>query len=325
MPAPSPGLSGSFGGFGGRPTAPTMFGNELGLFGNFNPAFLAKATHVPSVRGFKVAENESPMPLDRLFYSFSFYDNVNGSVTKRLFPVIDRINAFRSTFGAEATFFDQAASLELRLPINTLEVDANTSELKNTDTSTGDFMVTFKYAPYRDKNGNIFSLGTRISTATGTNNFGGVSIPTGIHSTTIQPFIGFIYNMDKWFIQGFSAIDVPFDTNDATIWYNDVGVGYRLYQKDPKECLLTAIVPTVELHVDTPLNHQGIFSDIEDPAGYDDVVSITTGVTFGLGKRSSLGLGVVVPVTGPKPYDWEAQAQLNWRFGDLRRSRHSSE
>lgn len=329
-PQPQPqGLTGSGGGFGGRPTTPPVFGNQLGILGGIPPnaisntqqEFQNKVGHADSVRGFKVAENESPMPLDRLFYSFAFYDNVNGSINKRLETAIDRINAFRSTFGIEKTFFEGAASLEFRLPINTLEVDANTNELKNTSTATGDLLTTLKYAPYRDKNGNIISFGVRISAPTGSTDFGGTGLFTGFHDCTIQPFVGYIYNMGKVFVQGFSAIEVPFDTNDATIVYNDIGVGYRLYQADANDYrLLTGVVPTVELHVDTPLNHQGIFSDLGDPAGYDDVVSITTGVTFLLGKNSSLGLGVVVPITGPKPYDWEAQVQLNWKYGDWLRS-----
>jgi hypothetical protein len=37
-------------------------------------------------------------------------------------------------------------------------------------------------------------------------------------------------------------------------------------------------------------------------------------VTLGIRKRSSLGLGVVTPLTGPKPFDIEGQANLNVRF-----------
>jgi hypothetical protein len=43
-------------------------------------------------------------------------------------------------------------------------------------------------------------------------------------------------------------------------------------------------------------------------------VDLTAGATFGLGNRSILALGVVTPVTGPKPFDVEALVQLNIRF-----------
>src|SRR5436189_263996 len=31
----------------------------------------------PSVRGFKIADNQSPIPQDRVYYSFNFFEDVN--------------------------------------------------------------------------------------------------------------------------------------------------------------------------------------------------------------------------------------------------------
>ena len=78
--------------------------------------------------------------------------------------------------------------------------------------------------------------------------------------------------------------------------------------------LLTAIVPTFEVHVNTPLNHRGAFS-LGDPAATPDVVDLTTGTIFELNRRSTLSVGLVTPVTGPKPFNLEALVQFNLSFG----------
>ena len=49
-------------------------------------------------------------------------------------------------------------------------------------------------------------------------------------------------------------------------------------------------------------------------AGTPDWVELTMGTTFELFRRSTLAVGIVTPVTGPKPYDLEVLAQLNLRF-----------
>jgi hypothetical protein len=63
--------------------------------------------------------------------------------------------------------------------------------------------------------------------------------------------------------------------------------------------------------LNTPLNHRG---SQNDPIGGLDVFDLTSGVTLGLGGRAQLTLGLATPLTGPKPFDLEAIAQLNWRF-----------
>ncbi len=39
---------------------------------------------VPAVRGFKIADNQSPRPTDRVFGSFNYFDNVNRPLNERL-------------------------------------------------------------------------------------------------------------------------------------------------------------------------------------------------------------------------------------------------
>src|SRR5690606_3525110 len=116
----------------------------------------------------------------------------------------------------------------------------------------------------------------------------------GPHSTLLQPWMGYIYNLDGWFSQGFSSIVVPTDDDDVTILFNSVGVGCHLY-RNPRDRWVRALVPVVEVHVNTPLNHR-------DARGLDvffrDQVNMTGGmhVVF---PRSTLGVAMSSPLVGP--------------------------
>ena len=73
-------------------------------------------------------------------------------------------------------------------------------------------------------------------------------------------------------------------------------------------------MPLFEVHVNTPLNHRGTFRIPEDPAVTPDWVDLTLGTTLEFASQATLGLGFAFPLTGPKPFDVEAIAQLNFRF-----------
>ena len=67
----------------------------------------------------------------------------------------------------------------------------------------------------------------------------------------------------------------------------------------------------LETHVTTPLNHR---EDLVGPLFVPDLVVITGGVHFGLGRHSTLSFGVATPVSGPRLFNVEAFAQFNRRF-----------
>src|SRR5262249_36027614 len=134
------------------------------------------------------------------------------------------------------------------------------------------------------------------------------------HTTVLQPFVGAVWGMEDFFLHGYVALDVPTSSRDVTMLYTDVGAGYFLRRDERGDSLITAIVPTVELHVNTPLSHRGVLNST-DPAGTPDVVALTSGVTFEFHRRATLAVGLVTPLTGPRPFDWEVLAQLNVRFG----------
>jgi hypothetical protein len=268
----------------------------------------------PPARSFKMSDDESPAPRDRVFFDFNYYDNVGAAISRRLGIDLHDIAVYRESFGVEKTFLDSSASLGLRLPLNTLSAGSDTPGQGGTDTDVGDLTAILKYAFWRNPDtGSLLSTGLAVTAPTGPGHFAGSTIPT-THETVLQPFLGYIWSADHWFVHGFTSVAVPTDSKDVTSLFNSIGVGYIFSRRCAEERFLKSISPTLEVHVADPLNHRGAFKAL-DPVGTPDVVDLTMATTFVLGERSNLSLGVVTPVTGPKPFDVEALVQLNWFFG----------
>jgi hypothetical protein len=273
----------------------------------------------PSLRTFKMSDDQSPRPLDRVYFDFNYFNNVNAAVNRRFDIDLHNIALYRELFGVEKTFLDGSASLSLVVPVNSLTASSS-SGLGGSSTDFGDLTIIYKQALLDDRcTGNLLSAGLALTLPTGPDRFANSPVVPAQHNTFFQPFVGYIFNYERWYIHGFSSLDVPTDSNDVTAWYNDVGIGYQLYRT--RECrFLTAIVPTLEFHLTTPLNHRGAFRT-DDPAGTPDVLTLTLGTHFEIRQNALFTVGLNTPVTGPRPYDFEVIAQFALRFGASARAR----
>ncbi len=280
---------------------------------------------------FKVAENASPRPQDRVFASYNFYGGLRGAsgvndatTTTQTNTTIDdiganvtltsvstsipatpvvRANLHREVVGFEKTFFDGFASFELRVP----GVQQQTTNVDGLDSSNiGDLTVIFKYALVLDDGGDVLSAGLAVTIPTGPSI---ATLDGNVHSTLLQPWFGYIRNFDRFYVQGFHSVVCPTDARDVTILFNDVGLNYWLYRGGPNR-LIQSVVPTLEVHVTTPLNHR----DGNGATFTPDLVVLTSGVHLGVFSNSTLTLGVAAPVTGPRLFGIEAFAQYNLRF-----------
>jgi len=130
-----------------------------------------------------------------------------------------------------------------------------------------------------------------------------------IHPWLLQPYAGYLWNRGDFFVHAFHSILVPTDSRDVTVLFNDFGVGYWAVRGESQQ-LVTGVIRTLEVHVNTPLNHR----DPGDLPRYRDTVNITGGVHVELKRRALLGIAVATPVTGPRPFDFEVIASFNWRF-----------
>jgi hypothetical protein len=277
---------------------------------------------VPAFSGFKIAENEGPGPEDRVFFTYNFYSDVNGgggrnvprtdTVTTSIggnpatittvVPAVPplAIDVHREVAGFEKTFLDGNASLGLRVPVVEEEGGFGPDGL-------GGMTGILKVALFQDPDaGTLLSGGLAVTAPTGH------SIPTlggNLRPVILQPFVGYLFGGDRFYLQGFTSVAVPTDSRDVTLLFNDVGIGYAVY-RGPASQAVSAIVPTVEAHVTTPLNNRDAGALVTVP----DLVVLTGGAHLGLYDRGTLTLGVATPVTGPRVFDVEAVVQFNWRF-----------
>ena len=297
-----------------RPNAPPTDLPPLILLQVTGTEAVAHAGGLPVnvVRGaFKIMENESPRPTDRVYASYNFFSDVNPSLSVPGLPVT---NVHRETFGIEKTFLEGNASVGLRLPLLQVEGARNIDRQ-----SAGDLSAIFKYAIINDwydngdgsvGGGSVLSTGFVVTAPTGDAATFSSQCPQ-IHSTVIQPFVGAVKSWDRIYLQGFSSVAVPTDDRDTTFLFNSIQAGYFLFNASTGDRWLQSFTPILECHVNTPLNNRGLR---RLPIGSFDEVSFTGGATLGIGRAAFLNVGCNVPVTGPRPYAFEALAQLNVRY-----------
>ncbi|HEY1379416.1 MAG TPA: hypothetical protein VGF55_21620, partial [Gemmataceae bacterium] len=266
------------------------------------PGTVCKEFLIPQVgRGaINIEENESPRPVDRVYVAYNYFDNIGAGV-----PGFPRSNLHREMYGFELTGMGGDASIGLRM--NSLQTTGDSTFASG---DFGDLTLITKYALVNDRaTGNVLSGGLAVTAPTGPD----AIFPTGsrLNPVLLQPYSGFIYNWDRLYAQGFSSIIVPLDARDALITTSSLGLGYWAYRSADPGALVTYVTPVIEGHATIPLNHRGLDQTL---VGFPDTFVLTNGLHIGLGTWSNLAVGVAVPLTGPKVFDVEAFAQLNWRF-----------
>jgi hypothetical protein len=289
--------------------------------------------------GFKIADGETPLPTDRVFFTWNGFNDLHGrsgsfagasssafsttgfevvvvgislvglkidtttnssTAPIKLNPVGDLQSEI---FGFEKTFLDGNASIEMRLPV--YQGIGDSAGDFNGD-HFGDVTTVLKYAFLRDPQGLSFSAGLGVTLPTGQ----GVDLDTGmVRSVLFQPFVGYIYRFGDVYLQGFTSIVLSTSSEDPELLFNDIGVGYQFY-KGPRGAFLRSIDSVLEAHVTTPLDNRSTNSQII----VSDIVSLTEGLQFGIGERSFLSLGINNPISGPRPYGIEAIVNFDYRF-----------
>jgi len=284
------------------------------------PNPLKGASLAPSVRGLKISDNQSPRPQDRVFFTFDYFDNLNKTLDRHFQSPVINLRAYRYVWGLEKTFNQGMGSVGVRLPLDTLTADSGIRNPYTTPTTTalGDLSLYAKYILAQHlPSGSLISVGIQVTPPTGPKTFANSQYIQSIHDLDTQPFIGYIWARDRFYLQGFSALSVPGNSSDATLLYNDVVLGYYVYRDRDPAHFLTGVIPSFETHVNTPITHRDPYNR-NDIAGTPDVVNLTAGLNFEFHRHTFLTFGLVTPVTGPRPFDLEALVLINILFGRSR-------
>jgi hypothetical protein len=290
----------------------------------------------------KISEDNNPLPRDRVFFNYDYFNHV---------PLSGDVNVHNFVLGFEKTFFDQLASIEVRVPfastLNPNIVEGNTS---SRDAEFGDVFLTLK--------GLLWSTPV-LNVAAGI----GVSIPTGADiklslqdgtplgrvrndSVIVTPYIAYLLTPgDRWFFQnwfqiGFDANSDPVQLNpalattsspgrikDQTILQIDAQLGYWLYKASDNNRWINALAPFIELHYNTSLdNAESIQADslsLQSVNNRFDELNLSTGVVAQIGDNCTLALGAVFPLKGEgnRSFDYQLGLRANIFFGPTARNR----
>ena len=304
-------------------------GNCDGASDHFTPFMLGDFASILVNLGsdIKIAEGESPRPVDRVFYRFNYYDNINPSRFNQPTSDIHNVTLYRNSFGFEKTIMDGRVSLGLRIPFNTIDSDGKGFVLNpapgvavapgdasiNT-TVFGNISAIMKAILIEDKaTGSLVSAGSTIVFPTAATK---LVDPGPSTLAYLQPFGAFILSRGDFFVQGFTSITLPLAGAESTIMFNDLGVGYFVFRDAGGSGFIRSVAPTVEIHVTTPIRQPaGVteFGFIDDVL-INDTVDLTLGATVEFVNKMTLGVGCVIPICTTKPFDFEVLAQLNYRF-----------
>jgi hypothetical protein len=300
----------------------------------------------------KISENDSPIPRDRIFFSYNHFQNVfQISETPQAPPgptLIRQEPIDRYTLGFEKTFFDGWTSVEVRMPfVGGIDTQLQTVGFSSTG-NIGNLTVVLKSLLYMDS-ATAVGAGVAIETPTGTDTF------TRINTTRLQfrndaahllPYIGFVWSPGdpRWgwgnglFLSGFAQIDVNANGNrvdlvdrnnmtvrtvgtltDQNLGFLDLAAGYWLY-RDPDAPRLTGLAAVTELHYTTTLQDidrlngavQGTAFALNSTGNRFDVLNGTIGVQALLYDASSLRVAGVFPLGNEDRRLFDSEVQVQF-------------
>jgi hypothetical protein len=348
----------------GLASVPNMFGDLAGATSTVNfeqlaslgpPKFIAGSFTLPIAGGGsrigKISENDSPIPRDRVFFSYNHFQNavqVSETAFGQNTPSVFRQEPIdRYTMGFEKTFFDGSSSVEVRMPLQgTINAQLETVGLNTAN--VGNLTVVLKRLLYMD-GATAIGAGMAIETPTGSDTFARIQtfgLQFKNQTTHLLPYIGFVWSPGdpRWgwgsglFLSGFAQMDINTSSNpvevldanrlpirtlgqltDQNLGFLDIAAGYWLY-RDPYAPRLTGIAAVTELHYTTTLQDADRIVGVQnrvpivlnDTGNRFDILNGTIGVQFLMFDASSLRVAGVFPLGGENRRLFDSEVQVQF-------------
>ncbi len=286
---------------------------------------------------YSIADNNSPLPQDRLFLDYNFFHNAR--ITAAGIPVN------RWAPGFESTFADGMGSIEFRAPMAiTLTSAINTSGDDLAAYEFGDISFTLKGLLLQDDRFIASAgLGLTLPTAddfslTLENNTQVVRVEN--QSVHILPFVAGSLNLSRnAYVQSFTQLD--FDVNGNSVFLDEQGffmqgagqlanagrlhsqstvrfsnsAGYFLFRNRQKR--VSDLAAVLEAHYTGTLNKSDSVGSanfaVGDPTRTLSVLNLTSGLHAYIG-RSVVTTAYGVPVTEDRVFDGELRVFINRYF-----------
>lgn len=322
--------AGTFASLGGTSfvsTDASMIGDLIGPRLNFSGQSLITPT---GTTRFKLADNQSPLPRNRVFYNYSHFNNsvrdINGNAS---YDSIDR-----HTFGLERMILDGMASVEFRVPFaNTANSTQVAGSAFGQATEFGDLGFAGKVLLM---NRGIFQMSAGVAGTLPTasdfeivDNLGNVQQVLENEAIHIGPFVGFVVRPgSRLTVQ--SVIQLDFDTGGNT--YQNFGQGISEDFQDHSllmfalssaywirqgrsDSIISDIAAIVELHYTTSTASGDIIRNPAFSVGHSEdfqrrmafvatqgesfaMLNLTAGTELRFGPQNSVVIGCGVPLRG---------------------------
>ena len=349
----------------GLASVPNMFGDLAGATSTFVATGAPDGSGIQRTAGTfslpiagggsrigKIAENDSPIPQDRVFFSYNHFHNVFEITETPLAPpgptLIRQEPIDRYTLGFEKTFYDGWTSIEVRMPF-VGNIDAQLPNFGYTSTgNVGNLTVVAKTLLYMDY-ATAVGAGVAIETPTGTDSFtrlGTTRLQFRNDATHLLPYIGFVWSPGdpRWgwgsglFLSGFAQVDINANGNridvvdgnnsvlqtlgiltDQNLGFLDIAAGYWLY-RDPDAPRLTGLAAITELHYTTSLQDvdringtvNGNTIALNSTGNRFDVLNGTIGVQALIFDASSLRVAGVFPLGDEDRRLFDSEVQVQF-------------
>jgi hypothetical protein len=284
-----------------------------------------------SVGRIKTSEDNSPIPRDRLIFTYDSFGDVPFTAAGM------SVNRFQ--FGIEKTFRDGLWSAEFRLPFAGTLASTYTQGAEVKDIELGNLRFTLKHLLIRRER-LYLSAGLSVTLPTADDQvvnslFLGELFRFRNESVQVEPWVGALFTPnDRLFIQGWGGIN--FDTSGGDITWNrdvfggsgsarfwdlpllwvDTQVGYWVYQRDSGA--VRGIAPFVELHWNHLIAQDRLNREIGNRTGGQGLSVTTTGGTeFNIlgGVMCQLANNLNLAIGAGAPLLKQPDRTFNWQFG----------
>jgi hypothetical protein len=294
----------------------------------------------------KIAEDNSPLPRDRIIFNSDYFNNTPLSA--------HGINVTRYSVGFEKTFLDQMASIEFRLPFaSTLNSNVVSDGSTGYNTELGNLNITFKALLL---GGDVWNVAAGVGVALPTaddlrvrNPNGGDVLRFKNQEIFLTPYIAALYTPnDRLFGQAWVAYG--FDTNgnpvlinpsgtggllpagrfnDQTLAQLDAQIGYWAYVAGDRSACLQRLAPFGELHYNSTVNKGDVITSGGTQFGtptYLNELNFSAGVIAQIYDNFNLSAGVVTPLRDRpnRTFDYQIGIRGNLFFGPTAQSRSAA-
>ena len=290
-------------------SVPNMFGDLAMLTGIAtvripnqvgNNTIVASQFGIPTVgslRSGKISENDTPIPVDRVFFNYNHFHNLFAVNEQQLFPpgqppIARQESLDRYTVGAEKTFLDGLFSIELRMPFfGAPDVEQQTFGIQNGN--YGNLTAVLKALLYSDDSLAV-GAGVAVCTPTGSDTvarIGLASLRFENEAVHLLPYLGFIYSPgdptwgwgDGLFLTGYVQFDAAANSNpvevrvldgplvgtagkftEQNLLFFDIGVGYWLL-RNPYAPRVTGLAAVAEFHYTTAVQDADVLATSVGP------------------------------------------------------------